>query len=151
MRRQRSLSIRLGVAALLLAGLSGCRRADSELKPTDGVVPQTMSNLRSITYAYNQALTALGRAPNNAAELKPYLDKFGNSNELLRSEEGAAFVIQWGFDPRKQKLGEQMPIWIYDPSPHEGKRWVVRFFHPQELPEEELHNATFAPGMKAPN
>lgn len=150
LRKSRSPFIAGGAFVFLGVMASGCGQP-AELKSTEGEVPQTMSNLRSITYAYNQALTSLGHAPASAADLKPFLEKYGNSTELLRTAEGAPFTIQWGFDPRKQKFGEQMPIWIYEPSPHDGKRWVVRFFNAMEMPEEELKNATFAPGMKAPN
>src|SRR5262245_28454130 len=84
-------------AAALLASLAGCGPSSDPY-----VVPLTTAEkqLTSIAMAYTDAHGRLGRAPQNAEELRPYLKAFGDPDELLVSpNDGKPFVVIWGKNP----------------------------------------------------
>jgi len=137
------------VLCVLLCGACGCGGSP---QATVAIAP-AHNNLRNLSLAYMQATTDLKRGPKNAQELKPYAAKAGyDLKEILNSPiDGAELVIQWGVDPRTLKSQDgKYPIWVYEKNPHGGKRWVLQGKSPVEMPEDELKNSPFAPGMKIP-
>lgn len=136
--------------AILGAGLIAvCGCGEPPAKEIE--MPLAQIHLRNVVLAYNQAAIALNRPPQNVDDIRPYLSKQGDVKQLLRSPNGEEFVIQWGYDTRNAKvIGETLPVWIYEKSATEGKRWVVRGRNSLEITDEDLQNASFAPGMKKP-
>jgi hypothetical protein len=106
--------------------------------------------------AYRQAMTALGRPPRNAEEIRPYLAKLGDPANLLRSpSDGEDYVISWGIDPtRLHQLpnstgaAQQFPIWIHETTGNNGLRWVLDGRQVHTLTDEQFRNAMIAPSTK---
>jgi len=139
-------SIGDGIAIGLLAAIAGCNSETVR----DGNVAPAYSQFRNFAHAYVQATGSLNRPPNNAEELKPFLAKFGNADELLRSPaDGAPLVVCWGVDVAKlTSQNNRSPIWVYEPNSHSGKRWALKERNPVELTEADFAAALFAPGFK---
>ena len=79
---------------LALVALAGCSSGD-------GVQEGDAENLRKISVAYTRATDKLGRPPRDAADLKPFLAKDEDLENLFRSpNDGQPYVILWGTDPR---------------------------------------------------
>jgi hypothetical protein len=110
-------------------------------------LPRTMENLRAVNHSYHQAVSELRRPPTGKEEIAPYLKKWGDPNELLRSDNaGEPFEIAWGFDPTDGKAVHV--VWAYEKSAKDGKRWVLRYRFVQEMDEEAFKKATFPPNHK---
>src|SRR5262249_36157886 len=110
----------------MLAGLAGCRSSS----PTLYVVPVTPSEDRPkyIAMAYMDALQGPKGPPHHVNDLKPYLERHGNVDELLVSpSDGQPFVIIWG----KQLSGGPtdykglFPILAYEKKGSGGQRAVT--------------------------
>jgi hypothetical protein len=116
----------------------GTREAESAVQPT-------VANLRSVRNAYFDARQALDRPPNSKEELVPYLKKFGDPAELLRSpDDGEDFVIVFGTDP----MAPESYVWAYERSGRGGSRWMIRDRHIQRMANETLAKLPFPPGHK---
>ena len=135
----------LVVIGVLLAPL-GC--GSGPVHPT--VVVPSYNQLRNFTLAYAQATASLQHPPKNAAELRPFLEKFGSADELLRSPtDRELLVVHWNTDIGKlQSQNNLEPIWVYEKNSHSGKRWVLQGRNPVELTESEFRAAPFAPGFQ---
>ena len=76
-------------------------------------VPPTVENLRFVRDSYFDARQALDRPPRSKEELVPYLKKFGDPAQLLRSpDDGEEFVIVYGIDPLAMESIDQ--VWAYE-------------------------------------
>jgi hypothetical protein len=145
--------LRLGLPLLLL-GLSGCSGC-SGCGPQVNVVPLTPAEdaLKYIAMAYLDAHSELNRPPKNAEDLRPFLKRFGDPEQLLVSpNDGQPFVIVWGADPNRGGPTEYMnmfPILAYEKQGAGGKRAVTDIRgRPMTVPAEDLSKLTFVRGHK---
>jgi hypothetical protein len=118
-------------------------------------VSESEQNLSKIGRAYMLAMGGLKRAPQNAAELTPYLKELGESSSCLRSpEDGEEYVIIWKIKPdemapRGSGPDRQFPVLAYEKKGSGGKRYVLMVPNRiQLLSEDELRNAYFPGGHK---
>jgi hypothetical protein len=139
------------MSILLLAGLTGCFSSEPY------VVPMTDSekNLTNIVVAYTDALEELHRPPKNAEELKPFLKKYGDPDQLLTSpNDHEPYVVIWGVNPTRGGPTEYQQMWpvlAYERKGSGGKRAIVDIRgHPMLVPEEDMSKLTFAGGHKPP-
>jgi hypothetical protein len=134
---------------VLLVGLAGCFSSDPY------VVPMTASekNLTTIVVAYTDANEELGHAPKNVEELKPFLKKYGDPDQLLTSpNDHSPYVVIWGADPTRggpTEYQQMWPILAYEHKGSGGKRAVADIRgHPLLVPEADMSKLTFAGGHK---
>ena len=117
MLRSRCLfSLLIGVGIILV--LAGC---GDRVKVTE--LPQGEKNLRIIFKAYTQGAQRLGRSPKNAEELKPFLQEYGNPDELLISpNDGKPYVIVPGLNLKRQQAS---PVLAYEQEGKDGRRQYI--------------------------
>jgi hypothetical protein len=132
-----------------LLGLAGCSgtSADRPLAPTE-------ERLSRLGKAYLHACHRLGRAPRNAAELKPDLEGDVPGDFFRSPNDGEEFVILWGVDFTQLLPGRDDPFTVgaYEKQGVNGKRYVLRFpVGVVQMTEEELRKAVFPPGHKPPS
>ncbi len=73
--------------------LAGCGTAP---RPVDARNASVGDKLEAVAKGYNEATAGLGRAPKTDAELRPYLERFGPPDEVLRSPtDDQPFVINF--------------------------------------------------------
>jgi hypothetical protein len=111
-------------------------------------IPPSVENLRSVRDGYFEARRALERPPRSKEELVPYLKKFGDPAQLLRSpDDGEDFVIVYGTDPM---AAESMSyVWAYERHGKDGSRWIIRNRHVQRIANDKLAKLPFPPGHKS--
>jgi hypothetical protein len=107
-----------GLALLLLAGCSGKQA---------GQLNSEEQALVNLGLAYREASAALKRGPTSVAELKPYLEKYGNPDDLLVSaNDGQPYEIVWGVIPSRPARGFQTQrLLIYEKVGKHGKRYAL--------------------------
>jgi hypothetical protein len=134
----------------LAAGLAGCGSSTET-----NVVPLTASekNLKDVVLAYLDAQEVLHHYPKNAEELKPYLKRFGDPDQLLKSPtDGEPYVILWGTDLSRggpTPYQQMFPIFGYEKKGSGGKRAIVDVRgRPLTVPTEDFPKLTFAGGHK---
>ena len=142
------VGLRLGLL-LLLASLVGCFSKEPKVVPLTG----SETNLKNIVLAYMDAHESLHHPPKNAEELKPFLKRFGDPDQLLISpNDGEPYVVIWGADlsrggptPYKQMF----PIFAYEKKGTGGQRAVTDVRgRPLTVPDEDFPKLTFAAGHK---
>jgi hypothetical protein len=110
-------------------------------------LPPVIENLRAVRDGYFEARRALDRPPRSKEELVPYLKKFGDPSQLLRSpDDGEEFVIVYGTDPLA--TDSLTYVWAYERFGSGGSRWIIRERHVQRVPNEKLATFPFPPGHK---
>jgi hypothetical protein len=134
--------------ALLLAGLVGCYSGAKVVPLSD-----SEKNLTSIALAYLEAHSRLGRGPQSAEELKPFLKEFGDPEALLTSpNDGQPYVVVWGADPNRGGPTGYRQIWpvlAYERKGTGGKRAITDVRgRPLTIPEEDFSQLTFVGGHK---
>jgi hypothetical protein len=116
LRSRRLFSQLIGVGIILF--LAGC---SDRVKVTE--LPQGEKNLRIIFRAYTQAAQRLGHSPKNTEELKPFLQEYGNPDELLISpNDGKPYVIVPGLNLKRQ---QSSPVVAYEREGKDGKRQYI--------------------------
>jgi hypothetical protein len=109
---------------ICLTGCGGCGTS------APVILPQTDAekNLTSIVLAYLDATEELHHNPKNAEEIKPFLKRFGDPNQILISPtDGEPYVVVWGASlnggptPYKQMF----PIMAYEKKGSGGKRAIA--------------------------
>ncbi len=110
-------------------------------------------HLMHVGSAYNRFNAKYAKAPAAAADLKPFLQEFGNPDDLLRSpRDGAPYVICWGVNllvpqPWVQSTG----ILAYEQRGVQGKRYVLTTMRSVVLmTDDEFRQASFPPGHRPP-
>jgi len=138
-----------GLLILLTSALTGCGSSGAN------VVPLTAAeqDLTYIAMAYGDAHSKLGRGPKNADELKPFLQAFGNPDDLLVSpNDGQPYVIVWGVDPSRggpTEYKQMFPILAYEQKGTWGKRAVTDVRgRPMTVPDADIPKLTFVGGHK---
>ena len=124
----------------LVAGCGGSGPVKSEVAPSN-------ENLRAVVKSYFQAMHALERPPHSKDEIVPYLKKFGDPTQLLRSpDDGENYVIIYGFDPLDPKLVQN--VWAYETRGKDGRRFAVQGRNVIHIDDAAFRNKTFAPGHR---
>jgi hypothetical protein len=121
--RDVSQLLRAAVAiCLALLALSGC---SSPKQP--GELSQEEKAIVLVGRAYRDASTALKRGPASAEELKPFLKKYGDPDQLLVSpNDGQPYHIVWGLIPsRPAKSFQTQPFLAYEKTGKDGKRYAL--------------------------
>jgi len=134
--------IRYAVVCCLAIPLTmGCshKEVGSSLAP-DEFTPEAEAILH-VGQAYRDSYTARKKPPASIKDLKPYLTKFGDPDNLLISpSDGQPYEITWGVvpghPPRSMKVS---PFLVCEKSGKDGKRYVLDFtFKVRYLTEEEF-------------
>jgi hypothetical protein len=133
---------------LFLSGLIGCG-PEVDVVPLSGAEQELMY----VALAYSDAHSRLGHPPKNAEELKPFLQTFGDPDNLLVSpNDQEPYTIVWGADPTRGGPGEYMgmfPILAYETKGTGGQRAVTDIRgRPLTVPEEDLSKLTYLRGQK---
>jgi hypothetical protein len=119
--------------ALVLAGVSqiGCSAKVNNVEP-----PKEWFNIIYVGTAFSEAETKLGHAPKNVDELKPYLKKFGDPDQLLISpNDGLPFVVRYGLVNK----GTGYPIIAYEQKGKDGKHQIIDTqLLPRKITDEQL-------------
>jgi len=75
--------------------------------------------------AYREASNALKRAPKGVEELKPYLKKYGDPDQVLTSpNDGQRYHIVWGTVATRPTKGNQVFL-VYEEAGKNGRRYAV--------------------------
>jgi hypothetical protein len=81
----------------------------------------------NVALAYQDASNALQRGPASEQELKPYLKKYGDPDQLLVSpNDGQHYQFTWGIipaRPTKNAVGKR--FLVYEKTGKDGKRYAV--------------------------
>jgi hypothetical protein len=118
-------------------------------------------NLSKIGRAYMQAGSGLKRPPRNAKELLHYLEKNGDTDQVLRSpRDGQEYVILWDvkssdLTPKPVQEGlppeRRFPVLAHEKIGEGGSRFVLQV--PNRvvaMTNEELREAYFPAGHRPP-
>jgi hypothetical protein len=148
-RRMVRQSIPTHGVAVLLACLCavGCGSG-----PVEKLRDPSVQRIKAISRAYLEATQDLNRPPLNLEELTPFLKKYGEPSEILRSpHDGQEYTILYGVDFREiHERGTTFPVLIYETQGTDGKRYVGGLREVKRMTDEEFKSATFPPGHKAP-
>jgi len=143
--RARSSATVLALAFLTFA-LSGCSGCGSQVN----VIPLTPAEkkLMNIVMAYQDAFSQSERPPKNADDIKPFLKRFGDPEDLLVSpNDNQPYVIVWGVDPTRGGPTEyqgMFPIIAYERQGAGGKLAIVDIRgRPLTIPAEDLTKLKF--------
>lgn len=133
---------------LVLVFNLGC---GSKPTPKPIVEKKEGDNLSHIVGAYEEANKKLGRPPQSADEIKPYLETYGDPERLLISpNDKLPYVILWGVDLLNKKAqGEYLtsPILAHEAKGKTGIRQCIDIFGSlQSLDDAGFAKITFAPG-----
>jgi hypothetical protein len=150
MMRHTVVLVSLGTGCVLTCGsLTGCG-----FEPAKTEFSLSRQNLERIGVAYFKATVDpdRDRPPKNKQEIIPYLKEFGNPAELLRSpDDGQDYVILWDVDVRKLSArAARSTVLAYEKQGKNGKRYVLLVREVEQMTDEQLQNASFPPGHKAP-
>lgn len=120
--------------------------------PTVSKADTTYDKLSWIGDAYMKATDDLRRAPANFDELSPYLKKHGEPAEVRRSDnDNEEFVILWNVNYHTYENERKIfPVIAYEKNGRSGQRYVLQMRMVSQLTDEQLKQATFPPGQKAP-
>ena len=105
-----------------------------------------------IAQAYMSATDEQG-APTKREDLIPYLQKFGNPEEILISDnDKAEFVILWNIDYRTYlNEGKLIPVTAYEKKGMGGRRYVLQGRVVSTLTDAQFDQVAFPPGHKPPS
>jgi hypothetical protein len=116
--------------------------------------PVSYQNFKLIQQAYLAASQALGHPPQNASELMPYLHgkmEADKATLLLSPDDGEEYKILWGVDALQPRMEDgKFPIIAYEQRGKEGTRYVMDGGHIRRMTDEQLKNAPWPPGHRAP-
>jgi hypothetical protein len=133
----------------LAAGLAGCGKSETNVV----ALSASEKNLANIVLAYMDAHEELHHNPKNAEELKPFLKRFGDPDQILKSpSDGEPYVIVWGTDTSRggpTPYQQMFPIFGYERKGSGGKRAIVDVRgRPLTIPAEDFTKLTFVAGHK---
>jgi hypothetical protein len=142
-----------GVACLLLSlGGAGCGGTPEPIKQeADG----SYQHLKIIGSAYLRASADLGRPPENAKEILPYIHYKGEggAEAVLRSpNDGLEYKILWSVsrDDMEPRASGRFPVLAYEQQGRDGWRYVLCVKNIEPMTDEQLKKAPFPPGHKNP-
>jgi len=109
----------------------GCSSKVNNVEP-----PKEWFNIIYVGTAFTEAEAKLGRVPKNAEELKPFLQRFGNPDELLISpNDGLPFVVRYGVVNK----GSGYPVIAYEQKGKDGKHQIIDTqLMPRKITDEQL-------------
>jgi hypothetical protein len=104
--------------------------------------------LSAIAVAYQDAMSQNERPPKSADDIKPFLKRFGDPEDLLVSpNDNQPYVIVWGVDPTRGGPTEyqgMFPIIAYERQGAGGKLAIVDIRgRPLTIPAEDLTKLKF--------
>src|SRR5262249_37545185 len=90
--------------------------------------------------AYHQATKQLGRPPQNAEKLKPFLKQYGDPETILHPpQDGLPYVILWGRNIRTTTIKTMPPpIIAYEQQGVGGTRYVLTVMGIMPMTDEEF-------------
>jgi hypothetical protein len=104
---------------------------------------EDVKHLRNIEAAYEAATNQLGRPPASEAQLRPYLKRYGNPDDLLRSpRDGRPYVIQWGINIQAARAKLPPRVIAHEAAGVNGRRYVLTVMGVGVMTEEQLAEAT---------
>jgi hypothetical protein len=125
----------------VLLALLGCARSDPSSERPEN------PNLAQLLQAYNEANAQLGHSPKNMTELRPFIEKQGNPDTILKSpRDHQPYEIRWGVSLRGFSPDTKMPaIVAYEKTGVEGERCVLTLSGIIFMEEAEFERAKNAP------
>jgi hypothetical protein len=114
----------------------------------------TQERLYKFGKAYLQTCYRLGHGPASFDEVKDNYDDDLSDDLLVSPRDGEKFVIFWGVDVTKLRPTREDPFTVagYEKHGVDGTRYVLRFpIGIVAMTDEQLHQAVFPPGHKAPD
>lgn len=133
MTRRWRVAYACGLAVLVLMGCS------NDKKPVE--LTKDEEAIKNVGLAYRDASNALKRGPANLNELKPYLKKYGDPEQLLISpNDGQPYEIIWGIVPLRQSQSAFLKRFLaYEKTGKDGKRYALDFMmNVHHLDDEEF-------------
>ena len=135
---------------LCLAGV-GCGSPEPVKREADA----SYQHLKMIGFAYQRAITELGRPPQNAKEILPYINYKGEGGPeaVLRSpNDGQEYKILWGVagEDMEPRASGTYPVLAYEQQGTDGRRYVLAVKNILRMTDEQLKKAPFPTGHKAP-
>ena len=110
--------------SLAVIVLIGC---SNDKKPAE--LTQDEEAIKNVGLAYRDASNHLKRGPANVHELKPYLKKYGDPEQILVSpNDGQPYEIVWGIIPLRQSQDAFSKRFLaYEKTGKDGKRYALDF------------------------
>jgi hypothetical protein len=128
------------IACLTVGCQSGSTDKTGEVNPSD-------NNLATIGRMYSAAEQKLGRPPNSADELKPFVPEGTAIGTLLVSpNDNQPYVIVWG--TRLNSTPDQSMVLAYERTGANGYRRVLTPAGTMMLANADFNKASFPPGHK---
>jgi hypothetical protein len=111
----------ISLAAMLLVGCS------QPNKPVPVSLNKNEQAIINVGLAYRDASHALMRGPAGEKDLKPYLKKYGDPDQVLISpHDGQPYQITWGLMPsQRTKSAFGHRFLVYEKTGQHGKRYAV--------------------------
>jgi hypothetical protein len=131
-----------------VVGLAGCGQGGNrERNPTQ-------ERLFQIGQAYLKSCHALGRGPSDFSEIKDHVEGDLPGDFLVSPHDGKPFVILWGVDVTQLRYTRKNAFYVlaYEKTGVNDTRYVLRYpIGLVQMTDEELREAPFPPGHKAPS
>ena len=131
-----------------LTGCGGCGSSGPIILPQS----DAEKNLTNIVLAYLDAQEEIHHNPKNAEEIKPFLKRFGDPNQILVSPtDGEPYVVVWGagLQGGPTPYHQMFPIIAYEKKGSGGKRAIVDVRgRTMTVPNEDFTQLTFVGGHK---
>ena len=125
------------LAAMLVIGCSSAANRGELSKEEQAIV--------NVALAYRDASNELQRGPTSENEIKPYLKKYGDPDQLLVSpNDGQRYQFTWGIipaRPSKNVVGKR--FLVFEKTGKDGKRYAVDLMlKVHHLNDSEFTNST---------
>jgi hypothetical protein len=118
---------------MVLVAVIGCSHSPPPPKVNE------FENLNKIQQAYTDAFNRLGRGPADFQEFRPFLQKYGNPDEILiSSHDKQSYEIRWGVSLRTMTETRKAPIIAYEKQGVKGERYVLTTAGILTMTDEEL-------------
>jgi hypothetical protein len=134
----------LGFGVLVVLFVAGCSSKPKERDPD-----KSEENLKRIGQAYRDAGLQLHRPPANLQDIKPYLMKYGDPEELLRSpNDGQPYDIVWRITPLRFSPGvTHIKVLAHEHTSANSKRYILDvMLKTRSMTDEEFATVEFPKG-----
>jgi hypothetical protein len=133
------------LAALVSLGLGGCGPpAPNPLHVS------AYHNLSTINGAYLKAIKKLGHPPKKREDLVPFLEEFGDPDEILKSpSDGQPYVIVWGLDVMRLQERGVPTVVAFEKNGKDGKRYYCNGLVVLQVNDEEFRKLPIPAAFKS--
>ena len=131
----------------VLIGITGCSETVVSNKPLD----LTQAKLLKVNMAYSQYTRAKGKPPKGPTDIKSFLAKMGDPDDLLKSDrDGQPFVVCWGVALQQaNQFPMSWPVFAYEKQGLDGERFVLTTLsNVVKLTDDDFRQSIFPQGHK---